>query len=127
MENHQKYPIVIFDGKCGFCKKSLEFLRERYQFTEIQFLPFSEENAKIWAFPIEVIANHDRYMFFLSSKTEIHKGYFAFKMLFKTDRRLVILHHLMRLKPIEIAGRWLYRIVSSNRSRLSGSNSTCGI
>ena len=127
MENPLGYPIVVFDGSCGFCLKSLKFLRKRFQFKDVNFLPYTEENARIWNFPREVIVNKDRYMFFLTNNKEVHKGYFAFRMLFKTEGRLIVLHHLMLLKPIEIVGRWVYMLISRNRSRISGKNSSCGI
>jgi predicted DCC family thiol-disulfide oxidoreductase YuxK len=127
MQSPRSYPAVVFDGSCGFCRAILNFLQKRFDFSNIEFIPYSKEASILWNFPEEVNLGHDSYMYFLSTESEYTKGYFAFKNLFKTNKNLKRVAFFMGFKLIEIIGRVIYILISKNRSKLSGRNSSCGI
>jgi len=127
MTRASHFPIVVFDGSCGFCRKSLSFLRSRFDFSGVAFVPFSESNAIEFNFPREVSLNHTKYMYFIASETNFFKGYFAFTNLFKMDPRLKFISALMGFKIISLPGILVYNTVSKYRKKLSGSGSQCGL
>ena len=127
MQSSGKYPAIVFDGSCGFCRNILNFLRKRFDFSNIEFIPYSKDAAILWNFPEEVNLGHDRYMYFLSTESEYYKGYFAFRNLFKTNKRLKLVAFFMGFKLIEGIGRVIYMLISKNRSKLSGRNASCGM
>ena len=127
MKASEFYPVVVFDGSCGFCRNILNFLRDRYDFPGVNFLPYSNENAELWNFPPEIIERHNTYMYYMTSSTEFHRGYFAFQQLFAVNKDLKNLSHWMRFRVFKIFGTMIYILISRNRRRLSGRNSSCGI
>ena len=127
MQNPKNYPAVVFDGSCGFCRNILNLLRKKFNFSNVEFIPYSKDAAILWNFPQEINLCHDRYMFFLTTESECYKGYFAFKNLFKTNKNLKIVAFFMGFKVIEIIGRAIYILISRNRGKLSGRNASCGI
>jgi len=127
MKNDKTYPVVVFDGSCGFCLSCLNYLQKKFDFSNVCFLPYSHENAKLWNFSKEVIEQHHTYMFFLKSNTECYKGYFAFQKLFSCNKSLKVISFFMKFKIIEVVGRGIYLLISKNRRKLSGRNASCGI
>jgi predicted DCC family thiol-disulfide oxidoreductase YuxK len=123
----QDYPIVVFDGTCGFCKNVLNFLKSKYDFSGVTFLPYSDETAVLWKFPEEIVEQHKNYMFFVVNSTEFHRGYFAFQQLFAANEDLKKISNLMRFRIIKLVGKAVYMVISRNRRKLSGRNASCGI
>ncbi len=127
MQNDRTYPVVVFDGSCGFCQNSLKHLQAKFDFKNVSFLPYSDENAKLWNFSKEVISQHHKYMFYLENSTDCYKGYFAFQKLFSRNESLKAISFFMKFKVVEVIGRGVYILISKNRRILSGRNASCGI
>jgi predicted DCC family thiol-disulfide oxidoreductase YuxK len=127
MGDNQTYPVVIFDGSCGFCRSSLNYLCKKYDFSSVRFIPYSDEIAKSWNFPAEINIEHKKYMFYISNTKEFYKGYFAFQQLFKTNKKTRAFSYVMRFKFIQLPGRAMYMVISKNRKKLSGGSSSCAI
>jgi predicted DCC family thiol-disulfide oxidoreductase YuxK len=105
----------------------LNFLRKKYSFPDVIFLPYTEGTSIALKLPSEVIKDHNQYMFFISRENEIYKGYFAFKKLAESEIKLVFFARFMSFRIIEMLGKFIYNLVARNRSRLSGVNPKCGI
>lgn len=41
-----KQPILLFDGECGFCNKSVQFFLKREKSKTMQFVPLQSEKGK---------------------------------------------------------------------------------
>ena len=124
---NQYNSVVVFDGSCGFCRKSLTLLKTKFGFSEFLFIPFSQKDAEKWNFPQEVILNYDKYMYVITKEGDLHRGFFSFKYLFQNGSNLKFINRALDSKVIETLGRLIYRIIANNRRMLSGRNSRCGL
>ncbi|MCW3076785.1 MAG: Thiol-disulfide oxidoreductase, partial [Bacteroidetes bacterium] len=41
-----KQPILLFDGECGFCNKSVQFFLKREKNKTMHFVPLQSETGK---------------------------------------------------------------------------------
>ena len=39
---YQRFPLVLWDGECAFCRRSVQWLRAHDRFHRLEFCPFQE-------------------------------------------------------------------------------------
>lgn len=118
-------PIVIFDGDCGFCTKSVTVIFRhvrpraeavRYQQLDLARFEVTEARARhevLWARP--------------GGPVECG-GVQAFAKLLRTGRRpWPLAGRLLALIPIRWIAHGVYRLVANNRHRLPGGTEACAI
>jgi predicted DCC family thiol-disulfide oxidoreductase YuxK len=125
--NIRSNPIVVFDGSCGFCRKTLNYLQIKLDLSNFIFIPFSQSHAQKWNFPQEVILNYDKYMYVITPEGDIYRGFFAFKYIISKENNCKFINRILDIKLIQLLGLLTYKIIASNRGKLSGKNSTCGL
>jgi predicted DCC family thiol-disulfide oxidoreductase YuxK len=120
--------VVIYDGSCGICRKIINKLQKIEYSANISYVPSSKiETIKIpLAEEIKILAA--KYMIcYEVSKDQVHLGYFAFRRILLLSRKFKIFAMIMFFPGTSLVGRFIYRFVASNRKRMSGKGSSCGL
>lgn len=114
-------PIVFFDGVCGLCNRSVDFLLRVDKERKLRFTPIQGETA-LAHLPSERRENLDTIIF-------LHDNRFYFR----SDAILMILRTLGGFWSVVVIAyviprgvrNWLYDRIASNRYRWFGKKDSC--
>ena len=118
-------PILIFDGDCGFCTKSVTVIFRHVQpradavrYQQLDLARFEVTEAR---------ARHEVLLARADGPVE-HGGVQAFAQLLRTGRcPWPLAGRLLTLIPIRWIGHGVYRLIANNRHRLPGGTEACAI
>lgn len=117
-------PIVFFDGKCGLCNSTVDFLLERDRDGVFLFAPLQGETAKKHVRPQD-IESLSSMVLKVGGKTYRHSSAVS-RMLMRLPGVWKVLGVLLWLVPWPL--RHLgYKIVAANRYRWFGKRDTCRV
>jgi predicted DCC family thiol-disulfide oxidoreductase YuxK len=118
-------PILLFDGDCGFCSRTVEIVRRTVQ-PCVQFVPW--QHADLATLKVTA-ARADREVLWISpSGSKVHGGPRALSaVLMCGRRRWRWLGLAFRVPPVSWMASGVYRIVARNRHRLPGGTATCSL
>lgn len=116
--------ILIYDGSCGICAKTINYLVEKrvvskHELVAIKTATHLKEVSEKYHLSLEkfdemiLIDNHRRF-----------NGYYAFKQLFKVSNSNM--KYIFKLPFSDFFGNHLYKIFARKR-HLFSKNSHCGI
>lgn len=114
-------PIVFFDGVCGLCNRSVDFLLWIDKKRKLRFTPIQGETAQTHL-PPDRRDNLDTIIFLCNGR-----------LYFRSDAILMILRTLGGFWSVFVLGylmprgirNWLYDRIASNRYRWFGKKDTC--
>ncbi|MFD0863479.1 thiol-disulfide oxidoreductase DCC family protein [Sungkyunkwania multivorans] len=113
---------VIFDGKCGFCNRTVMFLAKKDVENKFVFVSNESEKGK------KILASHQLFKEIIDDSiiviTKDDDAYFrseAFMFFFKEIAKLRIYYRLLRLVPMK---NLCYRLIAKIRRKLPVKN-TC--
>ncbi len=122
-----KYPLLIYDGVCGFCNKMVQSVLRHDPSGVIYFIPrqspLGQEIRKAMRIPEDV-----------ESMVFLEKDQFgAVRSYLHSDAILRLAHHMRGAWKIVFAGYivprpirdWLYRLFARNRYRFFGRSDQC--
>ena len=118
----QKQPILLFDGECGFCNKSIQFFLKHEKNKKMHFVPLQSEIGKQLRAYFEIsdkidsiilIKEHSAYIKSCAALrlTPFMKGAWPLMMVF------VIIPPFMR--------NWVYDLIAKNRMKFFGRVESC--
>jgi len=117
-------PVLLYDGDCGFCTRSVQFIERRvptsaeivaYQFADLPALGVSEEQASY-----EVV--------WIAGDARTYGGAQAVAMLLiDAGGAWKALGAIGRVPPFRWVAHGLYRLVANNRYRLPGGTPACAL
>ncbi|MEV4947673.1 DUF393 domain-containing protein [Streptomyces sp. NPDC053755] len=117
-------PVLLFDGDCGFCGRSIEVLRRTvrprvdlvpWQCADLAALGVTEDRA-------------DREVLWISPAGTVLGGPRALSaVLMSGRRRWWGLGLVLRLPPVAWPARGVYRVIAKNRHRMPGGTSACSL
>lgn len=118
----KKQPILLFDGECGFCNKSIQFFLKNEKNKKMHFAPLESEVGKQLKTYFEINPNIDSvilikdYSAFIKScaalrLTPFLKGAWPLMMVF------VIIPPFIR--------NWVYDLIAKNRMKIAGRVESC--
>lgn len=119
--------IVLYDGDCGFCQKSVQIIQSLDWLKKFSFVPFQKDdllnNYKDLSIDrckkeiILVIENEKEKFYF--------GGYDAFKRMTVYLPLTFLLSWFFFLPPVAWFGRIVYKKIAENRHRISIGSSKC--
>lgn len=119
--------LVVYDGDCGFCERSVHFVHSRLRPSSrctIEFVPWQSLNLAAHGLTEYHVA---RAVWLLRPDGTRDSGAAVFGLLARRSRGLwPILGYAMRVPPLSWAAAGAYRVVAANRHRLPGS-ATCAV
>ncbi|MCI0686056.1 MAG: DUF393 domain-containing protein [Sporichthyaceae bacterium] len=116
-------PVLVYDGDCGFCTRSVRLVERMptrceivaWQFADLDALGATRERAEY-----EVL--------WVATDGRVYGGADAVAMLLRDcGGPYVLLGVLIRLPLLRSVARWLYRLVADNRYRLPGGTPACAL
>lgn len=117
-------PVLVFDGDCGFCTKSVEMIERwigpdveitAWQFADLDELGVTRERAV-----------HE--VLLVTPTGEVHGGARAFAKLLAYERGVWSLPGaVLQVPPIGALAERVYRVVADNRYRLPGGTPACAL
>jgi predicted DCC family thiol-disulfide oxidoreductase YuxK len=119
-ERAQFRPIQLyFDGECGLCVRAINGLRALDGENRLEFLDTAEpQNVERLRESSGKSPDIERSMWALSPDGGLHEGYDAFRVAFKSIRKLRWIEGAMKCPPLSLVGPAIYRYVASHRRSL---------
>lgn len=110
--------LVLWDGDCGFCKQSLDWLKRQNLQGEIQFISFHDKKVASWKKKIGT-ENLQKSMHVIENNKNIYAYAEGFRILFSRSPKWKWLSFLMGLPLIKQCCHFGYTWIANNRFRLS--------
>lgn len=106
----------MWDGDCGFCQNSLEWLKKQNLQGNIEYVSFHEDSVKKWR---ETIGEESlkKSMFVVKNQTELFSRADGFRILLSLSIKWKWLSFLMGLPLIKQCCNFGYQIIANNRYR----------
>jgi predicted DCC family thiol-disulfide oxidoreductase YuxK len=118
-------PILLFDGDCGFCSRTIAIARRAVQ-PRIEFVPW--QSADLAA--LGVTADRaDREVLWISPVSgTVHGGARALAAMMMCGRkRWWWVGLVLRTPPVNWIAHGVYQVVAKNRHRLPGGTTACAL
>lgn len=118
-------PILLFDGDCGFCSRTIELARRIIQ-PRVQFVPW--QYADLAALGVTEDRADREVVWISPAGGKVYGGPRALSaVLMCGRRRWWWLGLALRLPPVNWMARGIYQVVAKNRHRLPGGTATCSL
>ena len=109
-------PVVLFDGRCGFCTWSVQFARNIVQ-AEVEFIPYQTVDLQEFGLTVEECAQAVQFV----GPGGTAAGELAVAAILQSGRRVWRpLGAVIASPPIRPAAGAVYRLVARHRGRLWG-------
>lgn len=109
--------IVLFDGRCGFCSRTIIVLRSMDWLHRLTFVNFHDPSVrKIFAPDLDLKALNEE-MHVRLHDGNYHKGFFAFRAMCAYLPALWIVWPILWIPGVPIIGEKAYRFIATHRSQ----------
>lgn len=116
--------VVIYDGECGFCSKSVTYARTKVA-PELVYL--SAQQANLADYGLNK-TDCEKALQFVSFDKRVYSAERAVIQILKQGNfGYRFLGNLMSLPIIDLLSRFGYRFIARNRARFPGVNGSCQI
>lgn len=121
--------VLFFDGVCGLCNRSVDFVLSRDRREAIRFAPLQGETAKRvlsseFRVPSSKTQTFDTIVWLDSSSREFVRSAAAVRVLWRLGGVWSLIGSLLWLNPRPLRDLG-YRLVAANRFRWFGKQQTC--
>jgi predicted DCC family thiol-disulfide oxidoreductase YuxK len=117
-------PVVIYDGDCGFCSRSVRFAQTRVA-PNLVYLPSQKVNLADYGL---TKADCEKALQFVSSDNQVVAAERAVIQILKQGNiGFRYLGLLMLLPGAKLLSKLGYQLVARNRGKLSGSTNACQV
>lgn len=107
--------VVLFDGRCGFCKASVRFLRALDWRHRLLFVNFYDPAVRAQHAPTIDLRELQKAMHVKSVDGSFSKGFYAFRMLAWELPLLLILVPFLYVPGVPMIGERVYGWVAGHR------------
>ncbi|NUR63206.1 MAG: DUF393 domain-containing protein [Catenulispora sp.] len=116
-------PVLMYDGDCGFCQRSVNVLKRlpvdidvtAYQFADLELYGTTEERASY-----EVL--------WVDRSGRVHGGAQAIaRLLISAGGIYAVAGWLMRTPPLRWLAAGVYRVIANNRHKMPGGTAACAL
>ncbi|MBN3034510.1 MAG: DUF393 domain-containing protein [Bacteroidales bacterium] len=119
-------PVVLFDGACPFCNRSVRFIHRHDQSGVFYFVPLdSQAGRDILAKLPSGISRNDTMILYDGGQVWI-RSRAVLRILRYLGGRFILLYRLLRWIPPPLLD-WIYDFIARNRFRLTRMAETCPI
>jgi predicted DCC family thiol-disulfide oxidoreductase YuxK len=116
---------IIYDGECGFCRRSLAVARRVDVGRRLQFHDANDRESIRAAFPELGDADLDDAMFAVDETRQVTRGFFAFRRLAWESPFTWPLLPLFYMPGAGVVGPRVYALVARNRRRFGCEAEAC--
>ncbi|GAC1401721.1 MAG: hypothetical protein NVSMB64_00350 [Candidatus Velthaea sp.] len=118
--------ILVFDGGCGFCRRSLYALKRLDRHDRLELVDGTLREAVVQRFPELAAADLDRAMYAVAGDG-VYRGYDAFRRAARALPGLRFISGIAGLGPVAAVGRLVYGTIARNRGRLGCAHDACAL
>jgi predicted DCC family thiol-disulfide oxidoreductase YuxK len=118
---------VIYDGRCGFCIRSLKICRALDVRGALRYHDATARREVHQAFPELAGADFEHAMFVVSEDRQVSRGFFAFRRILRESPLTWVLLPLFYLPGSGIVGPRVYAWVARNRRRFGCESEVCDL
>jgi predicted DCC family thiol-disulfide oxidoreductase YuxK len=118
---------VIYDGRCGFCIRSLKVCRALDVRGALRYHDANARRQVLDAFPELSNADFEHAMFAVSENRRVTRGFFAFRRILRESPLMWPLLPLFYLPGSGIIGPRVYAWVARNRHRFGCESEVCDL
>lgn len=121
--------FVIYDGDCGFCQSTVNFIKKFDWLNKFAFLPFqNEETLKTFNKLTPEMCKKELFLVELQGNIKKYfAGYDAFKIMTLFIPMTMIISWFFFLPGVVQVGRMVYKIIARNRHKIKVGNQSCKI
>lgn len=116
---------VIYDGRCGFCVRSLKVCRALDVRSALRFHDANARQQVLAVFPELAGADFENAMFVVAPGRRVTRGFFAFRRILWESPLMWPLLPLFYVPGSGALGPRVYAWVSSNRRRFGCESDVC--
>lgn len=117
--------LLIFDGDCGFCRRSVDFMLARLPASDVRVTPW--QTADLDAYGV-ARRRAETEVLWVDDRGRVYGGAQAIaKLLLHQGPPWSVGGLLLRLPPFRWPAHWVYRLVAANRHRLPGGAPSCSV
>jgi len=113
--------IIIYDGICGFCNRSVQFILEHKPNDSVRFVSYQSDKAKPFLEKYKI--SDMSSILLIENETYYDKSTAVLKIAKTLDSKWRYLYYLINI-PLSIRD-FVYMIISKNRYLLMGKNNSC--
>lgn len=117
--------VVLYDGDCGFCTRSVRAARRLDWLPRVRWLDFREPAARPLAASLDS-TRLEREMAHVSPEGTVRWGFDAWREVLGRFPSTFLIRPLLHLPPVAALGRRAYAWVAANRHRL-GETEACAL
>lgn len=118
---------VIYDGKCGFCIRSLRICKALDVGRRLRFHDANARRQISADFPELAHADFEHAMFAVTPDRRVHRGFFAFRHVARVTPLMWVTLPLLYFPGSGWAGPRIYAWVARNRSRFGCDSGVCDV
>ncbi len=118
---------VIYDGSCGFCIRSLKFIKAVDLRKRLVFYDFHQKDEIQRHFPLLVNADFESAMYVVTSSGKTYRGFFGFRRLALGLPLLWMFLPLFYFPGASWIGPRVYAWIARNRKSLGCKSEVCEI
>ena len=118
---------VIYDGRCGFCIRSLKVCRALDVRRALRYHDANARQQVHATFPELVKADLEHAMFVVSEDRQVTRGFFAFRRILWVSPLTWLLIPLFYLPGMGLVGPRVYEWVAKNRHRFGCESEVCDL
>lgn len=120
--SHERTDVLIFDGQCGFCTRTVEWVLPRLR-QPLRALPYQAIDLSPYGLTEE---DASRAAWWIGPDGEKRRGHLAVAYALIACRMpWPVLGWLLRIPPVRWLGAAGYHVVARNRRRLPGTTPAC--
>lgn len=116
--------LVIFDGDCGFCKRTVDLIKKLDWLKKFEFVPFQakgilEKNKQITKEMCE------KEIYLVKPEGKYFGGYDAFKIMTVFMPSTFLISWFFFLPGVTHIGRFVYKLIAKNRHKIRIGDVVC--
>lgn len=115
--------VVIYDGECGFCKSTVDLIKQLDWLGKFEFIPFQEKGILEKCNLTKEMC--EKEMFLVMPDGKFYGGYDAFKIMALYFPVTFLISWFFFLPGITHLGRSVYRRIAENRHKIKIGNKVC--
>ena len=121
--------VVIYDGDCGFCQKSIQIVQKLDWLKKLNCIPFQTENLLQSYKDLSIERCKKEIILVIETKEgkTYFGGYDAFKKMIVYFPLTFLFSWFFFLPPVARVGRIVYKKIAENRHRIKISGAACKI
>ncbi len=118
--------VVVFDGDCGFCQTTVDFIKKIDWLKKFDFVPYQKDDfLRKYSFLTPEMC--EKEIFLIKENGKYYGGYDAFKIMSLYLPLTFFVSWFFFLPGVVHLGRIIYKIIAANRHKIRLGDKVCKV